>query len=923
MSSNQESSGAGKATDLRTGPQPVVMPLPESPKKLTTFAKSVAAGETITDIVRRHAQVQPDAPALVAEGQVPLTYAALAGLMDRIGEQLNAAGFGRGDRIAVVGPNDAFTAALITGIMDCAVAVPMNPELSVGEFVAYLLDLKVQALAVDTRMDTAARTAAQELDIPVIDVECVAGDVAGLVDIRPSGPTGLPRKVSLPTRPDNLALLLTTSGTTSHSKVVPITHGQLATKVGRMARAFELTPADRCLNLMPFFHAHALHTLGTIFHSGGSLITLTDFSVESFFRLLETAAPTWYTAGYTFHHTICAAASKFTAAIGKSRLRFIKTGSGHLDSKIANELEVFFRVPVIEVYSSTEAGRISGNPLPPAARKRGTVGRPFDGEVKVIDSNGQSVPPGQRGEVVIRSKDIFAGYENDPAANAESFVDGWFRTGDEGVFDEDGYLTLTGRIKDIINRGGEKITPSEVDSALKDHPDVIDAVTFPVPHVTLGQEVAAAVVPVAGSYVTDEVLTKFLRQRLASFKVPRRFVIVDEIPKGPTGKISRRGLAEQFGLVIDSAVTRPEPTGDDRAATPLEAKLQRIWAEVLRLDRVGFNEDFFMLGGDSLQAVELFLRIEKECGRRLPRAVLFEAGTVAKMAKHIDAGAPSSCIVPIQTKGDLPPFFCVHDGYGHVLSYRELSLLLGETQPFYGIQARGLDGEEEPFVHIDDMAAHYVKEIRKIQPEGPYYIGGHSMGGRVAYVMAQRLRAAGECVALLALFDTYSAYGQRKVHTSDWLARHLERIRSVPANRLPGYLWLRVANLAEMIHMRVRLKGYAAALKFCKSRGKSLPRFLRQVEPANDMIRREYRAQPYDGDATLFKAELYAWAHTDSHDGWKKLIRGTLDIRPIPGGHNDIMNQPHVRIVAAELADALEQARVAHIRPFPDSARAS
>ncbi|MQA67497.1 MAG: alpha/beta fold hydrolase, partial [Alphaproteobacteria bacterium] len=343
----------------------------------------------------------------------------------------------------------------------------------------------------------------------------------------------------------------------------------------------------------------------------------------------------------------------------------------------------------------------------------------------------------------------------------------------------------------------------------------------------------------------------------------------------------------------------------------------------LGLDRVGLNEDFFILGGDSLQAVDLFLRIEKEIGRRLPRSVLFEAGTVAKMAERIEDFVPSSCVVPIQTKGDRPPFFCVHDGNGQVLNYRELSRFVGDKQPFYGIQCRGLDGEEEPFTRIEDMAAYYVQEIRKVQPEGPYYLGGYSFGGRVAYVMAQTLCAAGEEVALLALFDTYSAYGQRKVRTHDWLAYHLERMKALPMVRAPAYLKQRARNFAKMAFMRARLKSYSAAWHFYKSRGKPLPRVLRRPIPANDMIRRAYRAQPYDGDATLFKCELYAWAHADQHNGWKELIRGNLDIRPIPGGHYEIMTQPHVRTIAKELAAALDKARAAHTGRIRGPARAS
>jgi acyl-CoA synthetase (AMP-forming)/AMP-acid ligase II/thioesterase domain-containing protein/acyl carrier protein len=858
--------------------------------------------------------MRPDAPALLAEGQDPLTYGALARQMDEAQRRLNAMGYGRGDRIAIVAHNGAALAALVTGIMGCAVAVPMNPVLSVGEFVIYLRDLKVQAVAVDAGIETAARAAARKIGLPVLEVEPAAGDTAGLIEIAAGATAGTPVRPG-PAQTDDLALVLATSGTTSHSKVVPISHRQLVTKVARHARAQKMTAADRCLNLMPLFHAHGLYTaLGATLFSGASVVTLPEFSVESFFRLIATLAPTWYTGSYTFHHAIYAAAPNHADEVKKAQLRFLKTASGRLDTQIVEALEKLFHAPVIEVYSSTETSHICSTPLPPAVRKPGTVGVPIDGRIAIMGPDDRLLPPGARGEVVVESGEVFSGYENDPAANAECFVDGWFRTGDEGVFDGDGYLTLTGRIKDIINRGGEKITPSEVDGALKAHPDVADAVTFPVPHATLGQEVAAAVVPEQGADLTDEVLAKFLRGRLAPFKIPRRFVIVDEIPKGPTGKVSRHGLAEQFGLVTDSAAACPERVEDDRPATALEAKLQRLWAEVLGLDRVGLHEDFFMLGGDSLQAVELFLRVETELGRRLPRSVLFEAGTVAKMAERIDAAVPSSCIVPIQTKGKHPPFFCIHDGNGQVLNYRDLSRFLGDAQPFYGIQCRGLDGEEEPFTRIEDMAEYYIREIRKVQPSGPYYIGGYSFGGRVAYVMAQRMHAAGDDVALLALFDTYSAYGQQMVRTRDWLSHHVQRIRSVPPSRLPGYLGLRMQNLAKMIYMRARLKSYSAAWHLYKSRGKPLPRVLRRPVAANDMIRRNYRALPYDGDATLFKAELYAWTHPVQHEGWKRLIRGKLDVRPIPGRHYEIMNQPHVRTVAAELADALDKARTAYAR---------
>jgi acyl-CoA synthetase (AMP-forming)/AMP-acid ligase II/thioesterase domain-containing protein/acyl carrier protein len=879
-----------------------------------TSSLEISVKETIGGIVRRHARTTPDAPALLAEGRAPLTYVELARLMDRVQERLNAAGFGRSDRIATIGPSDTATAALIIGIMDGATAVPMNPDLSLGEFVLYLRDLKVQAVAVDAGIDTAARAAARKIGLPVLEVECVAGDIAGMIDIR-SGPVAGPSARPGPAQPDDLALVLTTSGTTSYSKVVPVTHRQLVAKIARHAKAQKMTAADRCLSLMPLFHGHGLYTsLGSTLFSGGSVIALPEFSVEAFFRLIATLAPTWYTGSYTFHHAICAAAPDHADAIAASRLRFVKTGSGHLDPRIVEALETLFRAPVISTYASTETSYICGTPLPPAVRKPGTVGVPVDGRIAIIGPDDRLLPAGERGEVVVESTGIFDGYENDDDANEKCFVNGWFRTGDEGIIDRDGYVMLTGRIKDIINRGGEKITPSEVDGALKAHPDVADAVTFPVPHATLGQEVAAAVVPAPGAEFTDETLARFLRGRLAPFKVPRRFVIVDEIPKGATGKVQRRNLAEAFGLVTDSSRAQPVAI-DNRPATALEAKLQRLWAEVLGIERVGLNEDFFMLGGDSLQAVELFLRVEKELGRRLPRSVLFEAGTAARMAQRIEETAPSPCLVPIQPKGKNSPFFCVHDGNGQVLNYRDLARFLGESQPFYGIQCRGLDGEEEPFTRIDEMAAHYVREIRKVQRVGPYYLGGYSFGGRVAYVMAQHLRAAGDDVALLALIDTYSQAGERRVSTRDWFAHHRQRVKSLAPGQVPGYLWLRARNVTKTVYMTLRVKCFSNTWRFFESRGQPLPRILRCPVPANDMIRRSYRARPYDGDAVLFKAERYAWAHADQHDGWHYLIRGCLEIRPISGRHYEIMTQPHVQTLAKELSAALAKAQTTYRDP--------
>jgi acyl carrier protein len=287
--------------------------------------------------------------------------------------------------------------------------------------------------------------------------------------------------------------------------------------------------------------------------------------------------------------------------------------------------------------------------------------------------DGRILSPAERGEVVVRDEQIFDGYEDNPAANAAAFFDGWYRTGDEGFFDEDGYLTLTERINETINRGGEKIAPGEVDKALLRHPEVRQAVTFPIPHATLGEEVAAAVVLAKGTTTTDQELNRFLQRRLAGFKVPRRILFTDAIPRSANGKVQRRALAKAFDLDFTAPAAGKKAAQDDRPPTPVEHQLQRIWADSLGLDHVGLHDNFFLLGGDSLQAVELFLRVEEELGFRLPLSSLFEAGTVAEQAKSIEAAAPPGCVVPIQPKGERPPFFCVHYGNGPVLNFRGLA----------------------------------------------------------------------------------------------------------------------------------------------------------------------------------------------------------------------------------------------------------
>ncbi|HKQ96105.1 MAG TPA: AMP-binding protein, partial [Aestuariivirgaceae bacterium] len=345
-------------------------------------------------------------------------------------------------------------------------------------------------------------------------------------------------------------LVLHTSGTTSRPKIVPLSHGNLIASAEHIVRTLALKPQDRCLNIMPLFHIHGL--VAAILSSvaaGGSVFCTPGFNALKFFGWLEEAHPTWYTAVPTMHQAILSRAERNVETIARHPLRFIRSSSASLPPTVLGALEERFGCPVIEAYSMTEAAhQMTSNELPPGKRLPGSVGRAAGPEVAVMDGEGRLLGTGATGEVVIRGPNVTQGYESNPTANAAAFTNGWFRTGDQGVLDEDGFLRITGRLKEIINRGGEKVAPLEIDATLMAHPAVEQAVAFALPHDKLGEEVAAAVVLRQGHSASEPELRQFASQRLADFKVPRHIVIVTEIPKGPTGKLMRIGLARQLGL---------------------------------------------------------------------------------------------------------------------------------------------------------------------------------------------------------------------------------------------------------------------------------------------------------------------------------------------------------------------------------------
>jgi len=492
------------------------------------------------------ATAKDDAIAVSAPGRAPLTYKELREHVDKTTRALNGHGIGRNDRVAIVLPNGPEMACAFVAIAAGATTAPLNPAYQEEEFRFYLSDLSVKALLVETGSASPAVTAAKHVGIPVLEI--VAQEKAGCFEFVSAGDDDSASAVYA--EADDVALVLHTSGTTARPKIVPLRQRNVCASAENICQTLALTADDRCMNIMPLFHIHGLiATILATLRAGASVFCTPGFNALRFYAWLEEADPSWYSAVPTMHQAILARANNNRDKIGKHSLRLIRSSSASLPSQVMRELEATFGVPVLEAYAMTEAShQMTCNPLPPEERKPGTVGVAAGPEVAIMSEGGKLLPAGSTGEVVIRGRNVTPGYENNVEANAACFTNGWFRTGDQGVMDDDGYLSITGRLKEIINRGGEKISPREVDDVLMDHPAVLQVVTFAMPDKKLGEEIAAAVVLREGIDATDQDIRKFASGRLAKFKVPKKIVFLDEIPKGATGKLQRIGLADKLGL---------------------------------------------------------------------------------------------------------------------------------------------------------------------------------------------------------------------------------------------------------------------------------------------------------------------------------------------------------------------------------------
>jgi acyl-CoA synthetase (AMP-forming)/AMP-acid ligase II len=831
-----------------------------------TVPRSIAA------LVQDRSERAPREVALVAPGRPNATSAHLSDHVLGLARSLRAHGIGAADRVALVVENGPEAASAFLGISSAAVCAPLNPSYRAPELEFYLRDLRARALVVSATLDTPARGVAAALGVDVLEVHVDPASPAGTFALE--GVTAATDASDPVPDAGAEALVLHTSGTTARPKIVPLSHRHLLASAGNVAASLELVPADRCLNVMPLFHIHGLvAALLASLWSGASVACTPGFHQLRFFEWLADLGPTWTTAVPTMHQSVLERARRDPSLVVGNRLRFVRSSSAALPVPVLEGLEEVFGIPVVEAYGMTEAAhQMASNPLPPAPRKPGSVGLPAGPEIAILDPDGGRLSAGQVGEVSIRGGNVFAGYESNPQANALSFSDGWFRTGDEGRLDDDGYLFLHGRLKELINRGGEKVSPLEVDDVLLRHPAVAQAVTFALPHERLGEEVAAAVVLCDGTAVGERELQDFVAQTVAPFKVPRRIVLVDEVPKGPTGKLQRIGLAARLDLTSPS-----EP--EARRGDLLEEMVTQVWSDVLALPDLGPEDDFFALGGDSILAAEAVARMRNLVAKPdLPLVSIVRAPTPRAMAAEIESefGWDGYGVLTIQPGADLRPLFFAHAVDGEVIRYVRLARLLGPDRPVYGLRAPGFGSGEELPGSVETLAADYLAGIRAVQPEGPYLLAAYCMGAAIMLEVSHRLHTLGERSSLILIDPRVRR--PLGLRFSLWL---------VPRRARQGTL---AGSILRRVRGRVEPPSVAAAAG--------------PVWRALDKEREAYHCRPTESPVALFLSDDFA--RYEMPDWYlRSIFRRVVLVGRLAGKHTELFQPPALSAVASAVRDAL------------------
>jgi acyl-CoA synthetase (AMP-forming)/AMP-acid ligase II len=704
--------------------------------------------------IARYAESNPEAPALIEPDGLTLNYAELWAQIAAVGIRLREAGLGSNERVAILLPQGAQQVIAFAGVLNYCVCVPLPPRTTASEVEAAMRKLAISALIVSPEFEAEARTAS-DLGLSIV----IAGNQESPRDwqIRTSAS---PRQA--PATSSEAVLLLVTSATTASSRIVPLTTENIDAGSAARRDSLRLTASDRLLLMTSMSHSMGYGTTLAQFISGGTVIATGGFESTAYVRWLNDLRPTWYDCAPTVHQAALAQL-KSKLPDDPVSLRFLQSAGAPLPSEVRQELERTLRVTLYNDYGMTEACAIATDAFLAGGRVDNSAGRHSCGmEIGIMDSSGALLPANSQGEIVVRGPAVFSGYFDNPEANLAAFRDGWFRTGDMGRLDPDENLFVTGRLREMINRGGEKIVPEEVDAALAAHPAVLEAAAFAFPHPTLGEDVACAVVLRAAtqSQVSIAQLRQFAASRLARFKLPSRVFFVDQIPRGELGKPQRWLLREQFGNQRKSPPSPTEVT--QHAHDDAFFRVYEIWTRILERDDLGYDENFFDAGGDSLSAINMLAEVDMRMGsstsafaeRFLDEPTLATVRDLIgeKTVPKSDQGLSQEIeVFPVRMMGARQQLFCVPADGEEGLYFRRLASHL-EGQMDLSIVRPANAWHSQSLFTFEESGAMTAMRIRQTQPQGPYVVGGFCYGGVVAAEAARQLVREGQEVRLV-LFD--------------------------------------------------------------------------------------------------------------------------------------------------------------------------
>ena len=820
---------------------------------------------TVGMVIREFVGMQPDRPAIMSTGYPPLSYRQLGDLIDRVRVALRQRGLDRSARIAVAIPNGPLAALAIVGVASSATSIPVNPKQTYHEIEVCFGALRPDALLLVKGEESTARRVAEASGMTIIEIEPEQSALGFKIDGPQTEAAIEPGGTDEPD-PDAPIFILQSSGTTSEPKLIPFSHRNMLAAAARLRAWFDLTPQDCCLSISPLFYSHGIKvTVFTPLLTGGTVAfpaDATKFDFLEFFRFLK---PTWYSAGPTLHRLIFDQTQYRADAATAHSLRFVLSGGAPLPRNVLEGLQETLGVPVVEHYGSSEAAQTAANVPAPGRTKLGTCGIPWPGTMRIVNDDGRELPAGEQGEILLGGPTLTSGYLNSPELNRSCFVDGWFKTGDLGSLDEDGFLTLHGRKHDLINRGGEKISPAEIDDALQRHPAVAEAAAFAIPHARLGEDVAAAVVLRPGVTVTPVELRRYLQDQVASFKVPRRIVVRDQLPKGKTGKIQRRLLTASWEDMAGTVPRIPAPpiAGTASPEDALVSGLLTSWRRLLKSPAISVDDDFFEKGGDSLLAAEMLIELETLTGKPVPSSVLFEATTIRRLAQKLSemGDLRPMNLVKLNAEGRRPPFIYFHGNFNafgrHAIT---LANILGAEQPLYVIAPHGTGDEQIPN-SIEEMAADRLPLILEAQPEGPYRLGGKCLGGIIAFEVARMLAAAGKEVEMVVMLDPPTINARKSVQGLFSAMRLAQPIGVRHVEHAMAWTWFRGVQLQRFWNYPWSRRAAAISRRWEALKSKGGTQSAERREPADQDMAEESNAEMLPiGNFTDARTSRYAAA---------------------------------------------------------------